>query len=55
MSKKQITSNKQVKLEIEMILNKKLYQSKVINRNLYEAVQDDLLKEIKKHFVQRRH
>ena len=48
MEKKQIVSNKQVKLEIEMILNKKLFQSKVINRQIYEDVQDELLKEIKK-------
>ena len=48
MEKKQIVSNKQVKLEIEMILNKKLFQSKVINRQIYENVQDELLKEIKK-------
>ena len=48
MEKKQIVSNKQVKLEIEMILNKKLFQSKVINRQTYEDVQDELLKEIKK-------
>ena len=47
MEKKQIVSNKQVKLEIEMILNKKLFQSKVINRQTYEDVQDELLKEIK--------
>ena len=48
MEKKQIVSNKQVKLEIEMILNKKLFQSKVINRQIYEDVQDELLKEINK-------
>ena len=48
MEKKQIVSNKQVKLEIEIILNKKLFQSKVINRQIYEDVQDELLKEIKK-------
>ena len=48
MEKKQIVSNKQVKLEIEMILNKKLFQSKVINRQIYEDVKDELLKEIKK-------
>lgn len=48
MEKRQIASNKQVKLEIEMILNRKLFQSKVINREVYEEVQDELLKEINK-------
>lgn len=46
MEKRQIASNKQVKLEIEMILNRKLFQSKVIDREVYEEVQDELLKEI---------
>lgn len=45
---KQIISEKQVKLEIECILNKKLFQSKVINRETYEDVQDELLREINK-------
>ena len=45
MEKKQIASNKQVKLEIEMILNRKLFQNKVIDRQIYEEVQDELLKE----------
>lgn len=48
MEERQIISNKQVKLEIEVILNRKLFQSKVINRQTYEDVQDELLKEIKK-------
>ncbi len=45
---KQIVSKTQVKLEIEIILNKKLFQSKVINRETYEEVQDELFKEINK-------
>ena len=48
MDERQIASNKQVKLEIELILNKKLFQSKMINRDIYENVQDELLKEIRK-------
>ncbi len=48
MCEKQIVSEKQVKLEIEFILNKKLFQSKVINRETYEEVQEELLKEINK-------
>lgn len=48
MEKKQIVSNKQLKLEIEMILNRKLFQNKVINREKYENVQEELLKEINK-------
>lgn len=48
MEKNQIVSNKQVKLEIEMILNRKLFQNKVIDRQIYEEVQDELLKEINK-------
>ena len=51
MEKRQITSNKQVKLEIEMILNRKLFQSKVIERAVYEKVQDELLKEIDKELA----
>lgn len=48
MENRQIASNKQVKLEIEMILNRKLFQNKVIDRQVYEEVQDELLKEINK-------
>ena len=48
MEKKQIVSNKQVKLEIELILNRKLFQNNMINRDVYENVQDELLKEISK-------
>lgn len=48
MIEKQIVSEKQVKLEIESILNKRLFQSKVINRETYEEVQEELLKEINK-------
>ena len=48
MEKKQIVSNKQVKLEIEIILNRKLFQIKVIDREIYENVQEELLKEINK-------
>ncbi len=48
MEKKQIVSNKQLKLEIEMILNRKLFQNKVIDRDIYENVQEELLKEINK-------
>lgn len=51
MEKRQIASNKQVKLEIEMILNRKLFQSKVIDREVYEKVQDELLKEINKELA----
>ncbi len=46
MNEKQIVSKVQVKLEIESILNKKLFQSKVINRETYEEVQEELFKEI---------
>ncbi len=45
---RKIASNKQVKLEIEMILNRKLFQNNTINREVYENVQDELLKEINK-------
>ena len=48
MEKKQIVSNKQVKFEIELILNRKLFQNNTINREVYENVQDELLKEINK-------
>ena len=48
MEKRQITSNKQIKLEIESILNRKLYQNKIISRQTYEIVQNELLKEIEK-------
>ena len=48
MKERQITSPRQVKLEIELILNRKLFQSKVINRETYEDVQDELLREINK-------
>ena len=48
MEKKQIVSNKQVKLEIELIINKKLFQNNTINREVYENVQEELLKEISK-------
>lgn len=48
MEEKQIVSNKQVKLEIELILNQKLFQNNVIEREVYEEVQDELLKEINK-------
>ena len=48
MEKKQIVSNKQVKLEIELIINRKLFQNNTINREVYENVQDELLKEINK-------
>ena len=48
LKKREIVSNKQVKLEIEMILNRKLFQSKVIDREVYEIVTDELLKEIDK-------
>lgn len=48
MGENQIVSNKQIKLEIEMILNRKLFQDKVINRETYEIVQDELLREIMK-------
>ena len=48
MEKRQITSNKHVKLEIELIINRRLFQSKVIDREIYENVQDELLKEINK-------
>ena len=48
MEKKQNVSNKQVKLEIEIILNRKLFQNKVIDREIYENVQEELLKEINK-------
>lgn len=46
MEKKQIVSNKQLKLEIEMILNRKLFQNKVIDREIYENMQEELLREI---------
>jgi len=45
---KQIVSNKQVKLEMELILNQKLFQNNIIERDVYEKVQDELLKEINK-------
>lgn len=48
MKKRQIVSNKHVKLEIEIILNRKLFQNKVIDRQIYEDVQDELLREINK-------
>jgi len=48
MQEKQIVSNKHVRLEIELILNRKLFQNNVIEREIYEDVQDELLKEINK-------
>ena len=48
MEEKQIVSNKQIELEIEMIINRKLFQNKVIDRETYENVQDELLREINK-------
>lgn len=48
MEKRQIISNKQIKLEIEIILNRKLFQNKIIDRETFEDVQDELLKEINK-------
>lgn len=48
MEERQIASNKQVKLEIELILNKRLFQNKIINREIYANVQDELLKDIMK-------
>ena len=48
MKEKQIVSNKQIELEIEMILNRKLFQDKVIDRETYENVQEELLREINK-------
>ena len=44
----QLVSSKHIKLEIERILNRKLFQSKIIDRQIYEDVQDELLKEIRK-------
>ena len=44
MEERQIASNKQVKLEIEVILNRKLFQNKVINREVYKDVQDEIVK-----------
>ena len=48
MEKRQIISNKQIRLEIEIILNRKLFQNKIIDRETFEDVQDELLKEINK-------
>lgn len=48
MQEKQIVSNKHVKLEIELILNRKLFQNNAIEREIYEEVQDELLREINK-------
>ncbi len=48
MQEKQIVSSKHVKLEIEVIPNQKLFQHNVINRETYEEVKDELLKEINK-------
>ena len=53
MEKKQIVSNKQVKLEIELILNRKLFQNNTINREVYENVQDELLREINKEICEK--
>ena len=48
MEKRHIISNKHIKLEIEIILNRKLFQNKIIDRETFEDVQDELLKEINK-------
>ena len=48
MEKKRIASNRQLKLEIEMILNRRLFQNKIIDRQAYENIKDELLKEINK-------
>jgi len=46
MHEREIVSNKQVKLEIELIINKKLFDNEIINREVYELVAEDLLKNI---------
>ena len=48
MEKKQIVSHTQLTFEIEILLNRKLFQNKVIDREIYENVQEELLKEINK-------
>ena len=53
MQEKQIY-NKHVKLEIELILNRKLLQNNVIEREIYEEVQDELLKEINREIEKSR-
>ena len=51
MHEREIVSNKQVKLEIELIINKKLFDSKVIGRDTYELVADELLRDIDKELA----
>lgn len=48
METRQLTSDKQLKLEIELILNRRLFQNNVIDRQVFGDVQDELLKEINK-------
>ena len=54
MQEKQIVSNKHVRLEIELILNRKLFQNNVIEREIYEEVQDELLKEVNREIEKSR-
>ena len=48
MANSKIVSNKQVQIEIELIINKKLYNKKIIDRQTYEDVNNELLRDINK-------
>ena len=42
----EILSKKQLKLQIELIINRNLYNSKNIERDTYLKVEQDILKEL---------
>ena len=46
MQKREVVSNSQVKLEIELIINKKLFDDNIINRETYSKVEVGLLNDI---------
>ena len=45
---KEITTEKQMNLEIQLIINRRLYERNVIDKFTYETVANQILKEIKK-------
>ena len=45
---KAITTEKQMRLEIQLIINRRLYEGNIIDRVTYETVMSEILKEIQK-------
>ena len=43
-----ILTEKQLNLEVELIVNKQLFKNNIIDKATYETVSDDILKEIQK-------